>query len=89
MKDVLLELVKKGEVSGDYERDESNKQIERMRKDLLIDRRFIREKPISVGAKVAIFQQYTVLDIYEDTALCIPVGGGGLVEIPLSMLVCV
>ena len=89
MKNALLEAVKKGEVSGDYEYNSRYKPIRRRRNDLLINRSIIDSRPVEVGAKVAIAQRYTVLDIYEGVALCLPEGGGGLVEIPISMLVCV
>ena len=89
MKNAFLEAVMKGELSGDYEYDVRYKPIKRRRNDLMFDRSIIDSEPVKVGAKVAIAQRYTVLDIYEDVALCLPVGGGGLVEIPLSMLVCV
>ena len=89
MKNAFLEAVKRGEVSADYEYDDRYKSIKRRRNDLMLDSSIIALDPVKVGAKVAIAQRYTVLDIYEDVALCLPVGGGGLVEIPLSMLVCV
>ena len=62
----------------------------RLRRDeRLRNQRWEISHPVKTGSRVAIAQHYTVLDIYDGVALCLPEGGGGLIEIPLSMLICV